>query len=133
MDVRELRKITEGFAEELAQYIIDAFIDYGLDFKFEPYSELSHKEVPVFKSSPITYEVLTLNLWGSILPDDVTKSDEEVLEKFLSKIFDDFIESYEYKELAVCIKKTKFYCYISTASKDLHPISLNCEIELFYD
>ena len=97
MDVRELRKITDEFAKELAQYIIDAFIDYGLDFKFKPYIELNHKEVPVFKSSPIAYEALTLNLWGSILPDDVDKSDEQVLEKFLSKIFDDFIESYEIK------------------------------------
>lgn len=95
MTKNEVKKM----GKKLAQYIVEKIKSYDLDFDFrEPKIQLSslHHESD-----------LLLNLWGYKLPGDVEKSDEGVLTKFLSKIFNEFIASYD-----IDYTHCEYRCYI---------------------
>lgn len=121
------KKDLEEFAIQLTHYVINEFKSYGLDFDFE---------IPTIS---INWERLSVNLWGNILPDDVSAADEEVLAKFLDHTFYDFIESStKYNNFFSVeddsnyyIPKPNFYCFIFAPNEANHPINL--EMCIYYN
>lgn len=121
------KKDLEEFAIQLTDYVINEFKSYGLDFDFE---------IPIIS---INWERLSVNLWGNILPDDVSAADEEVLTKFLEHTFDDFIESStKYNDFfkdnpdsEYYIPRPSFYCWVFAANEANHPI--NFEMYIYYN
>lgn len=74
----------KALCTELGYYIMDEFKSYNLDFGINQ---------PWVGTSRFNYAYL--NLYGGKIPEDVVESDKEVLEKFLTSLSNDFLESYD--------------------------------------
>lgn len=72
------------YGAKLAQHIIEELESYNLDFVFNK---------PTVTAS-WSFNYLQINLFGTVLPDDVEKTDEEVLSKFIKQISNDFVKPY---------------------------------------
>lgn len=81
--VTEVEQIYK-YGEELCDYIKDEFLSYGVDFDITSFVEVYYG-----------IQTLILCLYGRQVPEDVEKSDEEVLDKFLSNITSKFISSHD--------------------------------------
>lgn len=96
MTKNEVKKM----GRELAQYIMGELESYDLDFNFDEYPYVQFTEWP--------HEVdIILRLWGYKIPEDVEKSDEEVLTKFLEHMFNKFKASYD-----INYRSCEYDCYI---------------------
>ena len=108
----------EKFGSAFAQYIMGELESYNLKFNFG---------APIIRLTKLPFEVsLQLELWGSVLPEDVSRSDEEVLTKFLEHMFNEFVVSYD-----IDYKYCEYACYIydddGTTIFDVHIYGIKTE------
>lgn len=79
----QYEKMGKILGDKLAQYVMSEIKSYGLDFDFIP---------P--KTNVYLGGIISTILYGKKIPDDVTEDDDIVLERFLEKCIDDFLNIY---------------------------------------
>lgn len=99
----DLYKIGAEIAYEWQVYFESELAQYGLDFEFdkcliEIYNDRGKYILRTNSTANIHqdhsgYYDIGMTLWGQNLPEDVTKSDEDVLEKFIEYCTKKFITS----------------------------------------
>lgn len=100
------------YGAKLAQHVIEELESYNLDFCFD---------TPTIVAS-WNFNYLEISLFGTVLPYDVEKTDEEILGKFIKQISNDFVKPHGGK-VTRCIcdmyPEEKYKIYFSITVVDL--------------